>query len=104
MSLEVIKYKGTNKFIAALVRQIEEKTENYFFFFMKTAKPEFILNQEQEYAYGLKGQKLCSFDRQNITFSIESGFINEDKLFYLIKIQPSEFDSLYNLLECVWND
>lgn len=104
MSLEVIKYKGTNKFIAVLVKQIEEKTENYFFFFMKTVKPELILDEEQEYIYNLNGQKLCSFNKRNVTFSIESDFINNDKLFTLMKIQPSEFDSLYNLLECVWND
>ena len=104
MSLEVIKYKGTNKFIAALVKQIEEKTENYFFFFMKTTKPEFIFDQEQECAYGLKGQKICSFDRWNIIFSIESGIITNDKLPVLMQIQPSEFDSLYNLLECVYDE
>ena len=71
---------------------------------MKTTKPEFIYGQEQEYAYGSKGQKICSFDRKNIIFSIESGIITNDKLPVLMQIQPSEFDSLYNLLERVWND
>lgn len=98
--LKLIKYQGTNSFIAILVQ--DEKDEKYYFSFLPTENPMLTVNNEEEYTYDIKKIPLLTFDKYQVTFEVKGKTFGKDKkLYYLIPIKPEEFDSLYKLLECV---
>lgn len=101
LKFKLIKYQGTNSFIAILVQ--DEKDEKYYFSFLPTESPTLNVNNEEEYAYSIREVPLLTFDRYQVTFEAKGKTFGKDKkLYYLIPIKPEEFDSMYKLLECVW--
>ena len=99
--LTLIKYQGTSHFIAGLF--IEEQEKKHFFGFMPTETPSLIIDNEGEYATNLSGARITFVDRYHATFEVRGKVFGKDsKLFHLISIEPNEFDSMYKLLECVW--
>ena len=101
--LKLIKYQGTTTFIAALL--FEEKEKEYYFGFMPTESPVFNITNEEEYAYDINKVPLLIVDKYQTSFEVKGKTFGKDKkLYYLILIKPEEFDSMYKLLECIWND
>lgn len=99
--LKLIKYQGTTTFIAALL--FEETTEEYYFCFMPTESPVFNITNEGEYAFDINKVPLLVLDKYQTFFEVKGKTFGKDKKLYsLIPIKPEEFDSLYKLLECVW--
>ena len=100
-NFKLIKYRGTNSFIAILVQ--DKKDEKYYFSFLPTENPTLIVRNEEEWTYDIKEAPLLAFDKYQVTFEAKGKTFGKDKkLYYLIPIKPEEFDSLYKLLECVW--
>ena len=101
--LTLIKYQGTVKFIAGLF--FEETAKEYFFGFMPTEIPTIITNNNGDYAINELGAKILFVDKYQTIFEARGKtFGKSEKLFSLIRIKPEEFDSMYKLLECIWND
>ena len=101
--LTLIKYQGTAYFIAGLF--LEETEKKHYFGFMPTETPSIIFNNEGDYAADLSGVRITFVDRYQATFEVRGKVFGKDsKLFYLIPIKPEEFESMYKLLECIYND
>ena len=101
--LTLIKYQGTVKFIAGLF--FEEITKEYFFGFMPTEIPTIITANNGDYAINELGARILFVDKYQTIFEARGKtFRKSEKLFSLIRIKPEEFDSMYKLLECIWND
>ena len=101
--LTLIKYQGTVKFIAGLF--FEETSKEYFFGFMPTETPTVITTNDSDYAINELGTKILFVDKYQTIFEARGKtFGKNEKLFSLIRIKPEEFDSMYKLLECIWND
>ena len=99
--LTLIKYQGTLNFIAGLF--IEETEKKYYFSFMPTETPVISITNNGEYATDKIGAKILFVDRYQTVFEAKGKtFGKEEKMFSLISIKPEEFDSLYKLLECIW--
>ena len=101
--LTLIKYQGTVKFIAGLF--FEETTKEHFFGFMPTETPTVTIANNGDYAIDGLDAKLFFVDKYQTIFEARGKtFGKNEKLFSLIQIKPEEFDSMYKLLECIWND
>ena len=102
----LVKYQGTKKFIAGLFYSKEEKEplKKYYFGFARTTEPTIFIANETECFTDL-GSPIARLGERKMTFSVESmPFGKHDKLFCLIPIESEEFDSMYKLLECIYND
>ena len=101
--LTLIKYQGTPHFIAGLF--LEETKKEYYFGFMRTETPSIIINNEGEYATDFSEARVAFVDRYQAIFEARGKiFSKDDKLFYLILIKPEEFDSMYKLLGCIYDE
>ena len=99
--LTLIKYQGTLKFIAGLF--FEETEKKYYFGFMPTESPSIAINNDGEYATDKVGAKILFVDRYQTIFEAKGKtFGKGGKMYSLLPIKPEEFDSMYKLLECVW--
>lgn len=102
--ITLVKYQGTRKFVAGLFYSKEEKEslKKYYFGFARTTEPIISISDETEYFTAL-GQQITRLGERKMTFSVESvPSGTHDRLFCLIAIEPEEFNSMYKLLECVW--
>ena len=102
--ITLVKYQGTRKFVAGLFYSKEEKEplKKYYFGFARTTDPSISITDKTECSTAL-GRQTIRLGERKMTFSVESTPLDaHDKLFCLISIKPEEFDSLYKLLECVW--
>lgn len=94
--IKTVHYRGTNNFIAALLYDDTIKA-NYFGFAL-TENPEVVLEGDK-YKY----HHLDIIFEEKMSFNIKVRPIGKDKKNYiLIKIDPSEFDSMYKLLESIY--
>ena len=101
--LTLIKYKGTKNFIAGLF--FEETEKKHYFGFMRTHEPSLNINNEGEYADDLFGSRMTFVDRYCIAFEVKGKtFGKNEKMFSLIHIEEKEFDSMYKLLECIYDE
>ena len=101
--LTLIKYQGTVKFIAGLF--FEETAKEYFFGFMPTETPTVTTTNNGDYAFDELGAKILFVDKYQTIFEARGKtFGKSEKLFSLIRIKLEEFDPMYKLLECIWND
>lgn len=99
--LTLIKYQGTLNFIAGLF--FEETEKKYYFGFMPIITPTISINNNGDYATDKMGAKLFFVDRYQTVFEAKGKtFGKNEKMFSLLPIKPEEFDSMYKLLECVW--
>ena len=98
--LILIKYQGTSNFTAGLF--FEETEKKYYFGFMQTESPSIAINNDGEYATDKVGAKILFVDRYQIIFEAKGKTFGKGKMFFLLPIKPEEFDSMYKLLECVW--
>lgn len=100
---DIIKYQGTNNFLAALL--CESETKKYYFWFMPTKKPVIELNHETDYAYSALNFPLMTFDKDQISFIAEGiPFGKNKQIFSLMAIEATEFNTLCKLLECIYDD
>ena len=105
IKLSMIKYKGTSNFFSALLYDSSKEEENYYFYFMPTEKPNIEIKHETEYAYSAFNIPLMTLDKDAIRFTANGiPFVGNKKIFTLIKIKKSEFDSMYKLLECIYDE
>ena len=101
--LTLIKYQGTLNFIAGLF--IEETEKKYYFGFMPTETPTISTNNEGCFAENGFGTRIAFIDKYQTVFEAKGKtFGKGGKMFSLLPIKPEEFDSLYKLLECIYND
>ena len=101
--LTLIKYQGTTNFIAGLF--FEETKKEHYFGFMRTEVPSIVINNKGEYATDFSGARVTFVDRYQAIFEVRGKVFGKDsKLFFLILIKPEEFDSMYRLLECIYDD
>ena len=104
--LTLIKYQGTVKFIAGLF--FEETSKEHFFGFMPTEIPTVTTTttNDGDYTINEPGTKIFFVDKHQTIFEVEikGKLFGNGKMFSLISIKPEEFDSMYKLLECIWND
>lgn len=99
--LTLIKYQGTPNFIAGLF--IEETEKKHYFGFMPTETPTISINNDGNFAESEFGVRIAFIDKYSTIFEVKGKtFGKDEKLFSLLSIKPEEFDSLYKLLECVW--
>ena len=99
--LTLIKYQGTVNFIAGLF--IEETEKKHYFGFMPTETPTISINNDGYFAEDNFGARIAFIDKYQTIFEVKGRtFGKNEKMFYLLPIKPEEFDSLYKLLECVW--
>ena len=99
--LTLIKYQGTVNFIAGLF--IEETEKKHYFGFMPTETPTISINNDGCFATNEFGARISFIDRYSTVFEAKGKTFGKDaKMFSLFPIKPEEFDSLYKLLECVW--
>lgn len=99
--LTLIKYQGTLNFIAGLF--IEETEKKHYFGFMPTETPTISINNYGRCAENDFGVRLAFIDKYQTVFEVRGKtFGGNEKMFSLFPIKPEEFDSLYKLLECVW--
>ena len=99
-----IKYQGTRTFIAGLFCEKSENGEKYFFGFTPTKEPVISINDNEEEFFS-RGLPITRIGERRISFSVEGIPTGKtQKVFSLISIKPEEFDSLYKLLECIYND
>ena len=104
--ITLVKYQGTRKFIAGLFYSKEEKEplKKYYFGFARTTEPIISIADETECFSTLSGP-ITRLGERKMTFSAESVPSGaHDRLFCLISIEPEEFDSMYKLLECIYNE
>lgn len=100
MGLKIIKYQGTNNFFAALFKE-EEK---YYFFFVKSSPLEINFEDDSVYATNFYEEKLFPIDKKKLSISFEAIPFLKNKIYSIIEIKESEFDSMYKLLECVYGN
>ena len=101
--LTLIKYQGTINFIAGLF--IEETEKKHYFGFMPTETPPITINNYGRCAENDFGVRFAFIDRYQTVFeAIGRTFGKGEKMFSLFPIKPEEFDSLYKLLECIYDD
>ena len=101
--LTLIKYQGTVNFIAGLF--IEEAEEKHYFGFMPTETPTISINNDDYFAENNFGTRIAFIDKYQTVFEVKGKtFGKSEKMFSLFPIKPKEFDSLYKLLECIYND
>ena len=99
--LTLIKYQGTVNFIAGLF--IEETEKKHYFGFMPTETPNISINNDGCFAENGFGARIAFIDKYSTVFEAKGKtFGKGEKMYSLIPIKPEEFDSLYKLLECVW--
>ena len=99
--LTLIKYQGTLNFIAGLF--IEETEKKYYFGFMPTETPTISTNNEGCFVENGFGTRIAFIDKYQTVFEAKGKtFGKGGKMFSLLPIKPEEFDSLYKLLECIW--
>lgn len=99
--LTLIKYQGTLNFIAGLF--IEETEKKHYFGFMPTETPSISINNDGCFAINELGARINFIDKYQTVFEAKGRtFGKGKKMFSLLPIKPEEFDSLYKLLECVW--
>ena len=99
--LTLIKYQGTVNFIAGLF--IEETEKKHYFGFMPIETPTISINNYGRCAENDFGVRLAFIDKYQTVFEVRGRTFGEnEKMFSLLPIKPEEFDSLYKLLECVW--
>ena len=99
-----IKYQGTRTFIAGLFCEKSEEGEKYFFGFTPTKEPVISINDNEEEFFSM-GLPITRIGERRIGFSVEGIPAGKHrKIFSLISINPEEFDSLYKLLECIYDD
>lgn len=101
--LTLIKYQGTLNFIAGLF--FEETEEKHYFGFMPTEIPSITINNEGDYATAFSRARITFVDKYQTIFEVKGKtFGKNGKMFSLIPIDPDEFNSLYKLLECIYDD
>lgn len=101
--LTLIKYQGTLNFIAGLF--IEETEKKHYFGFMLTETPSISINNDRNFTESEFGSRICFIDKYSTIFEVKGKTFGEDgKMFFLILIKPEEFDSMYKLLECIYDD
>lgn len=101
--LTLIKYQGTVNFIAGLF--IEETEKKHYFGFMPTETPTISINNDGCFAENGFGARIAFIDKYQTIFEVRGRTFGENgKMFDLLPIKPEEFDSMYKLLECIWND
>ena len=99
--LTLIKYQGTPNFIAGLFFEGTEK--KHYFGFMPTETPTISVDNNGCSAINEFGARINFIDKYQTVFEAKGRtFGKGEKMFSLIPIKPEEFDSLYKLLECVW--
>lgn len=99
--LTLIKYQGTLNFIAGLF--IEETEKKHYFGFMSIETPTISINNCGCFAENDFGARITFIDKYQTVFEARGKTFGEnEKMFSLFPIKPEEFDSLYKLLECVW--
>ena len=70
---------------------------------MPTETPAISINNGGCFATNEFGARISFVDRYQTVFEAKGKtFGKDEKMFSLISIKPEEFDSLYKLLECVW--
>ena len=100
-NLTLIKYQGTLNFIAGLF--FEETEKKYYFGFMPTETPTISIDNDGYFAANELGARTTFIDRYSTAFEAKGKTFGKGKKMYsLISIKPEEFDSLYKLLECIW--
>lgn len=101
--LTLIKYQGTLNFIAGLF--IEETEKKHYFGFMPTETPTISIDNDGNFAINELGVRISFIDRYFTIFEAKGKtFGKGEKMYSLISIKPEEFDSLYKLLECIYDD
>ena len=101
--LTLIKYQGTLNFIAGLF--IEETEKKHYFGFMPTETPSISINNDGCSAINELGARINFIAKYQTVFEVKGRtFGKGEKMFSLFPIKPEEFDSMYKLLECIWND
>jgi hypothetical protein len=99
--LTLVKYQGTLNFIAGLF--IEETEKKHYFGFMPTEMPTISINNDGCFSTNVFGARISFIDKYQTVFEAKGKTFGENgKMFSLIPIKPEEFDSMYKLLECVW--
>lgn len=99
--LTLIKYQGTLNFIAGLF--IEETEKKHYFGFMPTETPTISINNDGCFATNELGARIAFIDKYSTVFEAKGRtFGRGKKMFSLIPINPEEFESMYKILECVW--
>ena len=100
--LTLIKYQGTPNFIAGLF--FEEAEKKHYFGFMPTETPTIsVVDNNGCFATNEFGARINFIDKYQTVFEAKGkAFGKDEKMFSLFSIEPEEFDSLYKLLECVW--
>ena len=99
--ITLIKYRGTLNFIAGLF--IEETEKKHYFGFMPTETPTISINNYGRCAENDFSVRLAFIDKYQTVFEVRGRTFGEnEKIFSLFPIKPEEFDSMYKLLECVW--
>ena len=104
--ITLVKYQGTRKFIAGLFYSKEEKEpfRKYYFGFARITEPTISITDETE-CFTTLGDPITRLGERKMTFSTESLPSGaHDRLFCLISIEPKEFDSMYKLLECIYDE
>lgn len=98
--MKIIKYAGTDKFFAALT---VDSGDNKYFLYGKANSPE-IQIEDSETKILFKNAKYLSTCNKTIFYNIQGipqG--SNSKLFTILKIKDSsEFDTLYQLLETIY--
>ena len=103
--ITLIKYRGTQTFVAGLFREKGEKNEKYFFGFTPTKEPVISINDNEEELWTSRGIPITRLGERQISFSVEGILAGKRKrIFSLIYINPDEFDSMYKLLECIYDE
>lgn len=101
--LTLLKHQGTLNFIAGLF--LEETEKKHYFGFMPTETPSIAFNNESDYATAFSGARIALVDKYQAVFEAKGKtFGKNEKMFSLIPIELNEFDSLYKLLECIYDD
>lgn len=101
--LTLIKYQGTLNFIAGLF--IEETEKKHYFGFMPIETPTISINNDGYFATNEIGAQIAFIDKYQTVFEAKGRTFGKDrKMFSLFPIKSEEFDSLYKLLECIYND
>lgn len=100
--LTLIKYQGTPNFITGLF--FEEAEKKHYFGFMRTETPTIsVVDKNSCFATNEFGARFNFIDTYQTVFEAKGkAFGKDEKMFSLLSIKPEEFDSMYKLLECVW--
>ena len=98
--MKIIKYAGTDKFFAALM---VDSVDSKYFLYGKANSPE-IQIENSETSILFENTKYLSTCNKTISYNIQGNPQGRNsKLFTILKIKDSsEFDTLYQLLETVY--